>query len=559
MRHVFVSYCHEDSAFARLLEEQIGQNGFGAWRDHALRAGDDWRLEIDTAIRESLAAIVVLSPASIRSAYVNYEWAFARGSGIPVVSILLKAGGAVLDQRLAAQTILDFTEPGAGPWDALIQRLRDLQDALRPTTVQAPRDAPAPIQQAVRELDSLDSERRREAIASLGQTDHPAIVEILAEAARHPLQDVRLGAAIQLGARKDPRAIPAILEGLRHGRCERALLCTASEEIGEAAVPALLEAMQDPSVRDPVYWSLGLIDNAPALAALVDHAADPDAQIRSLAASALSGHPAGIPALLELARDPDRDVRNSALHALTKCVAKAGGHEAVFPAFLQALNDEYDQVVIAACLGLEQWCDPRALLHLLDTALTHPSEQVRIFAKRALVATGGPPPAALRQAALSPEPAFRERAIGLLGELGNECDVALFVDATRDPDSKVRQNATNALGGKHAKSAVPVLLQLLRGDDPEVVWRAAISLGKIGDPSAVPALIDCLEDTWWRIPRSAIIALEDISDPRAVPPLIACLKNDDDDTSARAASALEKIGTREARAALKTWKRQRVE
>ena len=261
MRHVFVSYCREDEDFARILEENIRQNELAAWRDQALSAGEDWRAEIDAGIRDALAAIVILSPASIRSAYVNYEWAFARGSGIPVVPILLEAVDGVLDPRLKALKCLDFTDHAARPWDSLIQSLRDLQDALRPTTVQAPRDAPPVLKQAVRELDSMEENRCRDAIASLAQMDHPAIAEILAEAARHPVQQVRIGAAVQLGVRQDARAIPYLLEVLRTRSCEGWMLGKVSEDIGEAAVPALIEAMKEEDwyVRERVYWSLGLI------------------------------------------------------------------------------------------------------------------------------------------------------------------------------------------------------------------------------------------------------------------------------------------------------------
>src|SRR5215471_8111087 len=166
MRHVFISYCHEDEDFAHILEEKIRQNEFGAWRDQALSAGEDWRAEIDAGIREALAAIVILSPGSIRSAYVNYEWAFARGSGIPVIPIMRKAVDVGFDPRLKALKCLDFTDDAAGPWDSLMQSLRDLQAALYPTTVQTPRGAPPVLKQAVRELDNMDEERRRDAIAS---------------------------------------------------------------------------------------------------------------------------------------------------------------------------------------------------------------------------------------------------------------------------------------------------------------------------------------------------------------------------------------------------------
>jgi HEAT repeat protein len=563
MRHVFVSYCHEDADFAHILEEKIRKHEFTAWRDQALSAGEDWRAEIDAGIREALAAIVILSPASIRSAYVNYEWAFARGSGIPVIPILLEAVHSHLDPHLKALKCLDFTNCAAHPWELLIESLHDLRDALRPTTVQVPRGTPPVLKQAVRELDSMEEDRRRHAIASLAQMDHPAIAEVFAEAARHPIQQVRIGAALQLAARRDARAIPGLLEGLRTRSFEGWMLGKLGEKIGEAAVPALIEAIreEDPYVRERVYWTLGIIGGPKAIAVLIEHVSDPDADNRSHTAFALAGHPAAIPALLKLMHDPESRVRSEAVTALTKCAAKTGGYGQVFPALLEALDDEYDQVAIAACEGLEQVGDPRAIPHLLKAILTNPSEQARRFAKKALRAIGAAPAPTLRKAVLNAEAAVRARAIGLLAEMHEESDVALFISATRDPDREVRKSAADALGGKHANSAVPALLELLQDDDREVAWEAVLSLGRIGDPTAVPALIECLDDGWWKIARAAIIALEEIGDPRAVPALIECLKNDDDDdydNAELAASALEKSGTREGRAATKAWRRQKA-
>ncbi len=58
-------------------------------------------------------------------------------------------------------------------------------------------------------------DERQAAIDSLDQMNHPLIVEVLAEAVRHPVRQVRIGAAVHLAARQDPRAIPALLEGIR--------------------------------------------------------------------------------------------------------------------------------------------------------------------------------------------------------------------------------------------------------------------------------------------------------------------------------------------------------
>ena len=48
----------------------LGKSGFGAWR-----------AEVEAGIREALAVVTILSPASAQSAYVNYYWAFALGAG----------------------------------------------------------------------------------------------------------------------------------------------------------------------------------------------------------------------------------------------------------------------------------------------------------------------------------------------------------------------------------------------------------------------------------------------------------------------------------------------
>lgn len=205
MRHIFVSYCREDGEFSRQLETEIYQSGFRAWRDQALSAGEDWRSEIDTGVRDALAVVVLVSAASIRSAYVNYEWAFALGCGIPVVPVLLEPLEGDLPERLAVLRGVDFRNRAARPWNALTQRLREIEDALRPTTVHVPRDAPAVIHEAARALDSMDEEERAAALGSLGQMDHPAVVEILAEAARHPVKQIRTAAAVQLAQKQDPR------------------------------------------------------------------------------------------------------------------------------------------------------------------------------------------------------------------------------------------------------------------------------------------------------------------------------------------------------------------
>ncbi len=51
MRHVFVSYSHEDNDFAQLLRTELQNAGIQTWlAQENLKAGEDWREGIDEAI-----------------------------------------------------------------------------------------------------------------------------------------------------------------------------------------------------------------------------------------------------------------------------------------------------------------------------------------------------------------------------------------------------------------------------------------------------------------------------------------------------------------------------
>ena len=79
MNHIFISHCHEDRKFAKSCQTRLSENGFTAWRSDSIPAGEDWRKEIDKAIKEAFALVVVITPESKASEYVTYEWAFAWG------------------------------------------------------------------------------------------------------------------------------------------------------------------------------------------------------------------------------------------------------------------------------------------------------------------------------------------------------------------------------------------------------------------------------------------------------------------------------------------------
>jgi hypothetical protein len=128
MGHLFVSYARKDHDFVESLREYLRETEFQVWTDSALSPGSDWRQEIDEAIRQAFAVIVVITPESKTSEYVTYEWAFALGIGKRVIPLILKP--TRLHPRLEFLQHIDFIpdDHGEYPWERLVEGLQRLRD-----------------------------------------------------------------------------------------------------------------------------------------------------------------------------------------------------------------------------------------------------------------------------------------------------------------------------------------------------------------------------------------------------------------------------------------------
>ena len=66
MKHIFISYAHEDRSGAFEVCETLEQGGYPVWLDKVnLLPGQDWKREIERAIRESEIFIACLSHNSV--------------------------------------------------------------------------------------------------------------------------------------------------------------------------------------------------------------------------------------------------------------------------------------------------------------------------------------------------------------------------------------------------------------------------------------------------------------------------------------------------------------
>ena len=90
MQKIFISYSRKDTDFVRKLAGDLEKAGYDIWWDITdLRGGDDWVRQIPAAIQESQFVIVVLSPNSTVSEWVEKEYTQALSLRKKIIPVML--------------------------------------------------------------------------------------------------------------------------------------------------------------------------------------------------------------------------------------------------------------------------------------------------------------------------------------------------------------------------------------------------------------------------------------------------------------------------------------
>ena len=104
---VFISYSHEDKAFAKKLAQELENKGNRVWWDYsALKGGQDWQNEIQKAINECDYFLVILTPQAVISDWVGNEITLAIQKNKKIIPLYLKTCEVPLS--LIKQTIHKF-------------------------------------------------------------------------------------------------------------------------------------------------------------------------------------------------------------------------------------------------------------------------------------------------------------------------------------------------------------------------------------------------------------------------------------------------------------------
>lgn len=88
MSQVFISYSRRDIEFVQRLAEDLQAAGLTVWYDlSGLDGGTQWGIEIQSAIENSQYFLVVLSPSSLASKWVQREFLYAEDFEIKVIPL----------------------------------------------------------------------------------------------------------------------------------------------------------------------------------------------------------------------------------------------------------------------------------------------------------------------------------------------------------------------------------------------------------------------------------------------------------------------------------------
>src|SRR5689334_20665395 len=94
-KNVFVSYSREDREWRRAIQVMLGphirEGRLELWTDRRIKAGDDWRERIMAAIERADAALLIVSPDFLDSAFITeHELPALEQRGIPRLCVLAR-------------------------------------------------------------------------------------------------------------------------------------------------------------------------------------------------------------------------------------------------------------------------------------------------------------------------------------------------------------------------------------------------------------------------------------------------------------------------------------
>ncbi len=121
MSHVFISYSRHNQPYARKLANHLLASGFDVWIDDRIDYGSRWVDVIQQAVEDCAAFVVIMSPHSRESEWVQTECQYAAQRRKPAFPLLLE--GEVFFRYVSVQAV--DVRDGSLPPDAFLDELAE--------------------------------------------------------------------------------------------------------------------------------------------------------------------------------------------------------------------------------------------------------------------------------------------------------------------------------------------------------------------------------------------------------------------------------------------------
>ncbi len=377
----------------------------------------------------------------------------------------------------------------------------------------------------LRQLKSPDPDIRIKTVRSLGADKNRKAVPALVELLQDENADVRLAAINALETIGHPASADPLVSALSRSikntdtglAAEHEAIGRALASVGTAAVQPLIQALEsgEKETRRRAAITLGVIKDAAAIESLAGKLEDSRSEVRKAAAISLGqiGEARAVGALAKATANRDYETRLAAAEALGLLQSEQG-----VEALVKAASDSNEAVQVAAIKGLGRIGGLQAASCLRSAMAS---------ARKAVADAAA---SALNSIVLSPENAEqRAEAAVLRGDFDaavreGQVAVPALIVAMGFKDTQMRAQAARALGSLMAEAAVPSLLAALKDHtavvqvsaaqalvsigensrsgleemlshyDASTVKLAAISLGEIGSADSVPALAQLISE-----------------------------------------------------------------
>jgi len=309
---------------------------------------------------------------------------------------------------------------------------------------------------------------------------------------------------------KTSRAISTLLAEDAGATAEGKRALYKLKQIGEPAIPKLIEALENPQHTATLEQLLvGFVRNS------------------------------SLPLFLVSLAHGDQRIVDGVTRVLKR--AQDFNPNELFPYFSQPIDgEEVSKTALGKVLTAHaERINPNLLLGLLDQV----DSKVRPILYRLLdgIASEALVPD-ISQRLDSNQPFVRAHLLQLLSRFDTAPSREGLVKALSDPNKAVRQAALNGLAKLRAKENVGDICALLSDNDLTVQSAAIETLVKIRSPHTVKHLIPVLQDESEYVRRAAVEVLNEVGDQNAVKDLLNALRDVDWWVKVRAADALGAIG-----------------